>query len=493
LDQDWIAGACRDIEAKRKPGGRVVFVSGNFNILHPGHLRLLNFAADCGDFLVVGVRSDDSAVTLLPGELRLESVRSIGLVGHAFLMTGPAEDFIAAAQPDIVVKGKEHEQSYNPEQEVVDGYGGRLLFCSGGMRFSSLDLLQQELHQVNLSTIVRPADYPQRHGFAMADLAQIVRSFAKLKVVVIGDLIVDEYISCDALGMSQEDPTLVVSPIHTDRFIGGAGIVAAHAKGLGADVTYIGVVGKDPTAGYAQATLKGYGVRAHLLEDESRPTTLKQRFRVGNKTMLRVSHLRAHDVSAELISRLYSKASKACDGADLVIFSDFNYGCLPQRLVDKLSAYCAARGIMMAADSQASSQVSDVSRFKGMKLLTPTEREARLAVRDTQAGLVVLAEHLREQASAESVVVTLGGEGLLIVSPQSNGKMFTDRLPAFNTAPKDVSGAGDSLLTSTSMALAAGYDIWQGTYLGAIAAALQVGRIGNSPLTADELMTELMS
>jgi bifunctional ADP-heptose synthase (sugar kinase/adenylyltransferase) len=207
--------------------------------------------------------------------------------------------------------------------------------------------------------------------------------------------------------------------------------------------------------------------------------------------LLRVSHLRQHDISNELVEELYKKALTALDEVDLVIFSDFNYGVLPQALVTRVTEACHHRGIMMVADSQASSQMSDVSRFKGMWLLTPTEREARLAMHDSRSGLVVLADALLKKSNAGHVVITLGAEGLLIHAPKERDRFITDRLPAFNIAPKDVSGAGDSVLTCTSMALAVGSDIWKSAYLGAVAAACQVGRVGNSPLSADQIIAEL--
>jgi len=360
------------------------------------------------------------------------------------------------------------------------------------VRFSSLDLLQKELLETNFSTIRKPVDYLERHGFTFQDLVRLVRLYAKLRVVVIGDLIVDEYINCEALGMSQEDPTIVVTPIRSDRFVGGAGIVAAHARGLGANVSYVHVAGDDEIGRFAGETLARYGVKQHSIIDESRPTTLKQRFRSHTKTLLRVSHLKQHDVPHEIGEQLIEKARAALDGANLLIFSDFNYGCLPQYLLDVLIADCKQRDIMMVADSQSSSQVSDISRFKGMRLITPTEREARLATRDFSSGLVMLAEALRNKAQAEHVILTLGNEGLVVQVPEAKpGHFATDRLPALNSAPKDTAGAGDSLLATSSMALAVGADIWQSAYLGSIAAALQVGRVGNSPLNAHDLITEL--
>jgi rfaE bifunctional protein kinase chain/domain len=477
---------------KARDAHRVVFVSGNFNVVHPGHLRLLSFAKDCGDFLVVGVVEDGDGKIHVPEHLRLEAVQAISLVNYAFILRHAPEKLIAMLKPAVVVKGKDREAGVNPEREIVESYGGKLFFGSGEVRFSSLDLLQKELLETNFSAIRKPLDFPPRHGFSMRDLVALAKEFTRLKVVVVGDLIVDEYINCDPLGMSQEDPTIVVTPIRSDRFLGGAGIVAAHARGLGAEVSYLHVTGNDDVGRYAGELLARYNVKDESVVDESRPTTLKQRYRVQGKTLLRVSHLRQHDVPHEVGNLILAKARKALEGANLLIFSDFNYGCLPQYVLDGLIAHCRQRDIMMVADSQSSSQVSDVSRFKGMRLLTPTEREARLATRDFTSGLVVLAEALRQKAEAEHVILTLGNEGLVVQVPEPKGEFSTDRLAAFNTAPRDVSGAGDSLLACASMALAVGASIWQAAYLGSIAAALQVSRVGNSPLTAEDLLTELM-
>jgi rfaE bifunctional protein kinase chain/domain len=481
-----------EIAARAAGKKRIVFVSGNFNIVHPGHLRLLQFAAQCGDFLVVGVNAVASPAVTVPAQMRLDGVRAVGIVGYAFLLDVPAEAFILALKPAVVVKGKEFEGGENSERAAVESYGGTLLFGSGEIRFSSFDLLQREFLETNFSAIRKPADFPVRHGFSFEDLIGIVRGFARLRVAVIGDLIVDEYINCEALGMSQEDPTIVVTPIMQDRFVGGAAIVAAHARGLGAQTRYFGVVGMDPIATYAAERLAHYGVDAKFVVDDSRPTSLKQRYRANGKTLLRVSHLRQHDISRALAESLYEEVAAVLDRTDLLIFSDFNYGCLPQAVVDKLVERCTQRGVMMVADSQTSSQLGDVSRFKGMRLITPTEYEARLAVRDSASGLVVLAEALRKKASADQLFVTLGAEGLLIhARANGSGEYVTDQLAAFNSSPKDVAGAGDSLLTCSSLALAAGADIWQSAYLGSIAAACQVSRVGNSPLSADELITEL--
>lgn len=485
--------AIKQIKEKAKSRKRIVFVSGNFNIVHPGHLRLLRYAEECGDFLVVGVFAKNSTGAILPEELRLEAVRLISIVDFAFVLHDSPEDFILILKPAIVVKGKEHEQRINPEQAAVDSYSGKLLFSSGDITFSSLDLLQKEFNEYNPSTIIKQKDFIQRHGFSFADLKIILAKMKTLKVIVVGDLIIDEYITCDPLGMSQEDPTIVVTPVASEKFVGGSGIVAAHAAGLGASVDFFSIAGKDENADFVAKKLKEYGVSANIFIDENRPTTLKQRFRANGKTLLRVSQLRQNDIDKNKAGRILETISQTIDDAQLLIFSDFNYGCLPQYLVDEITKICIKKGIMMVADSQSSSQTGDVSRFKHTSLLTPTEREARLGIRDFKSGLGVLAESLSSLSFAKNLIITLGSEGVLIHAAQSKDKYLTDRLPAFNTAPKDVSGAGDSLIVCCSLAMAVGADIWESAYLGSLGAACQVGRIGNLPLTPKDIEFELMN
>ncbi len=473
---------------------KVVLVSGNFNVLHPGHLRLLRFARDCGARLLVAVYSDRMAGkgAHVPEGLRLEGVRSIGWIDEAFLMDEPISSVISRLRPDIVVKGKEHECGFNSELPALDKYGGRLLFSSGESVFSSLDLLRKEFLKSNFRTIMLPADYMKRHGIELTRLQGLIKQFESVKVCVVGDLIIDEYITCQPLGMSQEDPTIVVTPIDSTRFIGGAGIVAAHAAGLGARVQFVSVTGVDASRDFAQSELAAAGVPSCLLVDESRPTTLKQRFRCQGKTLLRVSHLHQGAISSDLQAKLLDQLEETLLDVDLLVFSDFNYGCLPQPVVDKITKIAKASGVMLAADSQSSSQVGDISRFRCMDLLTPTEHEARLSTRNREDGLVVLAEVLRQESSAGNVLLKMGEEGVLIhAGDGGSDDWLTDRVGALNQAPRDVAGAGDSLLIAGALTLASGGNIWESACLGSLAAAVQVGRVGNTPLRSEELLREL--
>ncbi len=232
-----------------------------------------------------------------------------------------------------------------------------------------------------------------------------------MRVAVIGDLIVDEYITCQPLGMSQEDPTIVVTPLDTTRFIGGAGIVAAHAAGLGATVDFISISGNDISRSFAVECLEKYRVQPMVFVDESRPTTLKQRYRSQGKSLLRVSHLHEAAISSKLQDKIVSHFLEVASQTNLLVLSDFNYGCLPNSLVSKLLSIASSNGIYVAADSQSSSQVGDIARFKGANLITPTEREARISMRNREDGLVVLADALIQQSEVDNVLLKLGGEG----------------------------------------------------------------------------------
>ena len=473
---------------------KTVLVCGHFNVVHPGHLRLLRFAKECGGRLIVAVESDcvAGAAAHVPEQLRLEGIQSNLWVDEAFIMYEPIGSLIERIRPDIIVKGKEHELLFNPELVELERYGGQLLFSSGEAVFSSLDLIRKEFLESNAGSINLPQEYLLRHKIELLKLRDLLRHFSKLKVCVIGDLIIDEYITCQALGMSQEDPTIVVTPVDSVRFIGGAGIVAAHAAGLGADVSYFSVTGCDAARDFALEGLARAGVKASLLVDDSRPTTLKQRYRSKGKSLLRVSHLHQGAISMLLQKQMLVELERAMVATDLLVFSDFNYGCLPQPLVEELVSMARSRNVMLAADSQSSSQIGDIGRFKGMDLLTPTEREARISTRNHEDGLVILAEQLRQQASAHNVLLKLGEEGLLVHAGNDNGDdWLTDRVGPLNTLPKDVAGAGDSLLITSAMTLACGGDIWEAACLGSLAAAVQVGRLGNTPLRTEELAREL--
>jgi len=466
-----------------------VFVYGDFNILHPGHLRLLKFAKESGDKLIVGVNSDQLTSNKgIDENTRLESIKATSYVDEAFLLTYPATQYILQNKPDIIVKGKENQSMPNPELDILNSYGGKLIFSSGQIGFSSLDLLKDDRYISH--NISHNDKFLQRHKIDFANLRDFIQKFTNLKILVIGDTIVDEYITCEPLGMSQEDPTIVVSPLVKDKFIGGAAIVASHAKTLGANVKFISVLGEDENFDYVKKGLEKLDINLTLCKDPTRPTTLKQRFRANNKTLLRVNHLKQHSIEKNIEEMILKNIQKSIGDIDLIIFSDFSYGVLTNNLIDSIASLGKEHNTLMVADSQSSSQIGDISKFKDMTLVTPTEREIRLSLNDFDSGLVVLSDNLIKKSNSKYIFTTLGAEGIMIYN-STKDNLLTDNITALSNIVQDVSGAGDSLLTTSSMALCVGANIWQSAYLGNIAAAIQVSRIGNIPISKDEILKEL--
>jgi rfaE bifunctional protein kinase chain/domain len=465
-------------------------VSGNFFVLHPGHVRFLRFASECGCELVVGVHNTQPNPSYPSPMERCEALKSLGFVSDVILIEDNLESTLRQLRPDVVVKGKEYERVENIESSILRDWGGSLIYSSGESSYSASELLAPiSSDEIRWS---RPQAYMRRHGIGLDRTKVLVSGFERLSVVVIGDLIIDEYVHCEALGMSREDPTVVVSPQLTDRFLGGAGIVAAHAAGLGARTSFLSVAGLDEAGGWASKRIGDFQVCATILSDESRPTTLKRRYRVGTKTMLRVSHLRQHEIDGRIASKILDSFSKLAKDADLLVFADFNYGCLPQNLVDALITKARESRVLIAADSQSSSQLGNIARFHHVDLLTPTEHEARLALRAQNDSLPVVGSKLLEAASARRAFITLGPTGVLVFNRDTQEDLtVSDQLPALNRNPVDVAGAGDSMLIAGSMALALGANSFEAAYLGSVAAAIQTSRVGNVPIKQSEMLKAL--
>ena len=251
------------------------------------------------------------------------------------------------------------------------------MFGSGGTTFSSLELLRRETEFVDHSSIIKPEGFLSRHEIDLSETDKVLSQMNSLNVCVVGDTIVDEYISVhDPLGMSQET-TIVVTPIMENRFLGGAGMVAfPTAKGIGAGkVNFITVTGNDEISGYIKNKLNDYGVSSDLMIDDSGLLPSNNVFAQVTRLYCVLVIFLNIKINKNLQDKMREHIFAALEEADLLIFSDFNYGALPQELVDEISSECVRRNIMMVADSQSSSQVGDVSRFLNTNLLTPKERE----------------------------------------------------------------------------------------------------------------------
>ena len=456
---------------------KVCLVTGKFKVLHVGHLRLLKTASEITDRLVVAI--DDSNVEKDELAWRINLITHTEFVDEVITFSGDVCDLIRTLKPDFVVKGNEFSKDKNLEQDELDKYGGKLVFSSGNYTFS-------ETPKVNdIENFVKhDENFLKRHKSTRRDYLELLNSFSKLKVCVIGDLIFDEYIECKPVGASQENPSIVVTPVQQKLFIGGAGIVAKHCESLGAHTYFIGVIGNDEIGNWCRNELVKSKIEVNLYNDDSRKSTIKTRYKVGNQVMFRLNQFTNTAISKDIENKILDAFEANCKNYDLLIFSDFSYGTLSSDLVSRITQLCKQNNVMIAADSQSSSQIGNLSKFTDVDLITPTEREARIEVKDETSGLVILAENLRRKIQSKNIILKLGSDGLIIHSfnYESDALNETDQIKALNFNPVNVSGAGDSLLACASMALASGANIFESAYLGSIAAAIHVSTPWNTEL-----------
>jgi rfaE bifunctional protein kinase chain/domain len=468
-----------------------VFISGNFSVLHPGHIRLFQLAKKLGDVLVIGVNSDNETISSLnvPLELRLESLKTIKLVDQIIVIEKSLEETLSTLKPNIVLKGPEHKNRFNKEESIINEFGGKLVFGSGDFSMSSEEFManhRNERFEVNDRTNA----FLKRHAINPKEIVNLVQTFSQLRVLVIGDLIIDDYIECESIGMSQEDPLVVFRALSKQRFVGGAGIVALHATSLGAKTSLITLAGNDAESNFAAEKFKASGLDFHFVSEGAESTILKQRYRINGKTNFRLNRFDDLVVSNETRAEFLRKALELLPEVDLVIFSDFNYGILDTEMVSSIVSEARAREIFVSADCQISSQIGDYSKYKGVDLVTPTEHEVRVTLRDNSSGLAAIANNFQEQLGAPYLLITLGADGMLLQEKSKvvNSQFLTDSIPAISEKVTDVAGAGDSVLVVASLALAARANLQQAAYLGTTAAALQVNRVGNTPLGINELI-----
>lgn len=473
-----------------KEKASVVFVSGKFRVIHAGHMRLLRTATDFGQKLVVALDTDGLTVEEI--RWRVNILKNIEYVDKVIEFDGNIEKVLLDVRPEIVIKGHEFRNAQNQESKVLSTYGGKLVFTSGANFYSESDLIGSNDSEFVEKLATMPQEFMMRNKITTARLLEVIKEFSKLRVCVVGDLIIDEYINCHPLGMSQEEPTVVVTPVDKRRYFGGAGIVAAHCQSLGAKTTFITVIGEDETSSWSKEKASEYQLDSVNVVDKSRPTTLKQRYRSGTQTLLKISHLTQEFLDFEKESELVEKFSKIAGDIDVLILSDFSYGVLSPQLVERILAIATNHQIFVSADSQSSSQIGNLGKFKNIDLISATEREARLELKDNTSGLVVVAEGLRKTMNSKNLLLKMGGDGVLISAQDYSGEMLaTDEIAAINRNPVDTSGAGDSMLAGASLALACSASIYEAALIGSVLAGIQVGRLGNVPIAQETVNSVL--
>lgn len=506
LSLPTLLARCREA---RGHGRQIVHCHGCFDLVHPGHVRHLEFAARLGDLLLVTISGDGmidkgTGRPLIPEALRAENLAALNCVDWVHIDPHPtALEVINQVQPDVYLKGREYESNRDPrflaERKAVESHGGRVVFSSGDIVFSSSaliaalsdnhDPIDRTLHQLGESNDLRPSS-----------LEAIVDQFAGKRIIIIGEPIIDRYVYCERPEVASESPVMTLRPVDSQTFDGGAAIICRHLAALGASVDLITALPQhDDEAVLMVERLRAQGVSVRSVESDQ-AITEKQRYLVGRQKVMKVDLGRPMTIDERGRSEFVNIAVEAASqsgGVDGVIFADFGQGLLTSATLDRLIHKLRPLTRIMTGD--VSGKRASLLRLEHMDLVCPTEDELREAMSDFDEGLGAVVWRWLERADVQSALVTMGAQGVIAFSrrtaapPRLAGlpvRLKSDHIPGLGPIGVDPLGCGDALLSAATLALTAGAELVQAGYLGSLAASIESRHLGNVPVGTAGLRAE---
>jgi len=307
--------------------------------------------------------------------------------------------------------------------------------------------------------------------------------FSRCRVLILGDVMLDEYMWGAVSRISPEAPVPVVAVQSESVKVGGAGNVATNVAALGGRATLIGLVGNDAAAERLGHELELHGVKSDgLVEDRSRPTTIKSRVVAGSQHVVRFDRESDAPVSRAVRAQVIAAVRQRLPEADVLLISDYAKGLVSPGLVREVLALAARYHCMVAVDPK----VQNLPLFKGVTMVAPNHHEAAAAVRLTirsEADLLRVGQVLLRRLKARGVLITRGEQGMSLFEA---GKPVV-HIPTVAREVYDVTGAGDTVMGALSLALAAGATMPEAAVIANFAAGVVVGKRGTATVTRAEL------
>ncbi len=316
---------------------------------------------------------------------------------------------------------------------------------------------------------------------------EIVARFALSPVLVVGDVMVDQFIVGQVERISPEAPVPIVRFASEHRRVGGSANVAHNVRALGGPVELAGVVGGDEEARALRRDLAGLGIgQAGLVEAPGRRTTKKVRLvTTRNLQVARVDYEQDDEIPAPVADALLAAIEPLADRASVLVVSDYHKGTITRRVAGALVALGRRRGVPVLVDPK----VPHMDYYAGATLITPNHHEAEAATQRrirTTADARAAARALRDRVGCDAVLITRGDQGMWLLDSASEAE-----LPAVAREVADVTGAGDTVIAALALALAAGATLGEAAVLANAAAGVTVGKFGPATLTQEELLSAL--
>jgi D-beta-D-heptose 7-phosphate kinase/D-beta-D-heptose 1-phosphate adenosyltransferase len=312
---------------------------------------------------------------------------------------------------------------------------------------------------------------------------EIIARIKDKKVLVVGDLMIDEYLWGAVTRVSPEAPVPIVGVTGETLRLGGAANVAHNVISLGGNVELCGVIGDDQMGRWLISDLKGKNIGTRgVATVTSRPTTVKTRVIAHSQQVVRVDREVSDMVGRKDEELILRSVESFLDGCGCVVVSDYNKGVITPTLMRDLVPLARERGIPVAVDPK----INHFAMYRGVTVLTPNLLEAAAGsgmVIDSMDALVEAGHRIMEKLSCESLIITRGDQGMTVF----DGKEKAVHIPAFSRRTFDVTGAGDTVISVLSLALAGGLSVEEGAFVANIAAGVVVGEVGTVPVTSEQL------
>ncbi|WP_447968297.1 PfkB family carbohydrate kinase [Nitrospira sp. M1] len=480
-----------DLEAllqdARSQGKTIVHCHGVFDLLHVGHIRHLEEAKALGDVLVVTV-TPDRYVNKGPHrpafqeDLRVEGIAALDAVDYvAVNRWDTAENAIKSLKPDVYVKGPDYSQGRPDltgglarEEAAVESVGGRLE-TTNDVQFSSTSLL-------NRYVPLFPSDLNGwltqfRERYTAKDIIDYLERLRSLRVLVIGEAIIDEYVYCHALGKSSKEPILAMQHVSQEKQLGGSLAIANHLAGFCEHVELVSYLGTiQPHEKFIRQNLKPNVTPSFVLKSGS-PTIVKRRFieEYQFTKLLEVYEMNDASLTEREDGELCDTLEEELAQCDVAIVADFGHGLLSSAAVQLLGE----RAPFLAVNTQinaANMGFHTISKYQKADYISIQEKEIRVDRRDARGKLPPMVEELSKNMGCQSIMVTQGNKGTLLYHHEDG---FFDS-PSLAVKVVDRVGAGDALFALTAPCVATGVPSDVVGLLGNLAGAQAVMTVGNS-------------
>lgn len=322
-------------------------------------------------------------------------------------------------------------------------------------------------------------------------LEQIFSSSDKNKIFIIGDVMLDRYLMGDVTRISPEAPVQVFDIKNSDYRLGGAANVSYNIRTLGADPFLIGVIGDDNEGVLLREAMNSLEINTEgLIIEIDRPTTSKTRVISDSHHLLRIDSESKDDISAESVNNIISLLEKHKNETGIIILQDYNKGVLTKDLIKKVIDFSITNNLKVLVDPK----FENFFEFKNTYLFKPNRKELEDAlgkkIKSTE-DVEKFALELMGKLNSENIILTLGEEGMMIFE-NHNGSLKKEKIPTNARKVADVSGAGDTVISTIAVCLAGGASLKDAAIISNFAAGLVVEEVGIVPVLKDKLISHIV-